>query len=49
MNHYANWSNAFKGLFRIGQTTQVLAAAGAAWVGGDRPPIPVCCVKPLSV
>lgn len=40
MNHYANWSNAFKGLFRIGQTTQVLAAAGAAWVGGDRPPIP---------
>jgi predicted unusual protein kinase regulating ubiquinone biosynthesis (AarF/ABC1/UbiB family) len=40
MNHYANWSNAVKGLFRIGQTTQVLAAAGAAWVGGDRPPIP---------
>ncbi|MDP1541394.1 MAG: AarF/UbiB family protein [Moraxellaceae bacterium] len=40
MNHYANWSNALKGLFRIGQTTQVLATAGAAWVSGDRPPIP---------
>lgn len=40
MNHYANWSNAFKGLFRIGQTTQVLAATGAAWVAGERPPLP---------
>lgn len=40
MNHYANWSNALKGVMRVGQTTQVLAAVGAAWLAGDRPPLP---------
>ncbi len=40
MNHYANWGNALKGLFRIGQTTSVLASVGFSWATGDRPPIP---------
>lgn len=39
-NHYANWGNALKGLFRIGQTTTVLAATGLAWASGERPPLP---------
>ena len=40
MNHYANWGNALKGLFRISQTTTVLAATGLAWAAGERPPLP---------
>lgn len=40
MNHYANWGNALKGLFRISQTTTVLAATGIAWAAGERPPLP---------
>lgn len=40
MNHYANWGNALKGLFRIGQTTSVLASVGLSWATGERPPIP---------
>lgn len=40
MNHYANWGNALKGLFRIGQTTSVLASVGFSWATGERPPIP---------
>lgn len=40
MNPYANFGNALKGLLRIGQTTSVLASTGAAWLAGDRPPLP---------
>ncbi|MEO6699126.1 MAG: AarF/UbiB family protein [Paraperlucidibaca sp.] len=40
MNPYARWRYALKGVFRIGQTTSIIAATGFAWVTGDRLPTP---------
>ena len=40
MNPYARWRHALKGVFRIGQTTSIIAATGFAWATGDRLPTP---------
>lgn len=40
MNQYANWRNALKGVFRIAETSVVLASTGINWLAGERPPIP---------
>lgn len=40
MNPYARWRHALKGVFRIGQTTSIIAATGFAWATGERLPTP---------
>lgn len=40
MNPYARWRHALKGVFRVAQTTSIIAATGFSWATGERLPTP---------